>query len=177
MGLTHMSRIINTVFITAYIGWVLFAHQIGYAQQASSYTVAYTYDAQGRLTSATYDDEMVIRYTYDANNNMTSRVTEAVGPTAVEDLSGFPTKFALHPGYPNPFNPTATISYDVKDAVNVRLTIFDVLGRQVITLLDDFRVPGRYSETFNASHLSSGLYFYRVEMGDFRDVKSMLLVK
>ncbi len=143
----------------------------------TSYTVAYTYDAQGRLTSATYDDEWVIRYTYDANNNMTSRVIEAVGPTAAENLSGLPTEFALHASYPNPFNPTATISYDVKNAVNVRLTIFDVLGRQVATLIDEFKAPGRYSKTFNAASWSSGIYFYKVEMGDFRDVKSMLLVK
>ena len=93
------------------------------------------------------------------------------------DQSTVPTEFTLPPSDPNPFNHMITISHDVKDAVNVRLTIFDVLGRQVTTLLDDFRVPGRYMVTFNASRLSAGLYFYEIKMGDFRDVKSMMLVK
>ena len=155
---------------------ILRPSQVDLMAQAA-YTVNYTYDDQGRVTSATYNDETAIRYTYDAIGNLTSRVIEPVGPTYSEEELGLPTRFALHASYPNPFNPTTTISYDVKTAVDVNLVIYDTLGRQVTNVVDAFRVPGRYQEAFDGRALSSGLYFYEIKMGDFRDTKSMMLIK
>jgi hypothetical protein len=108
---------------------------------------------------------------------MTSWVVESLGPTATEDDSDLPKEFALYPSYPNPFNPTTTISYDIREAVDVNLVVFDVVRRRVATVIDRFHVPGRYQEPFDARALSSGIYFFEIKMGDFRGVKSMTLVK
>jgi hypothetical protein len=83
----------------------------------------------------------------------------------------------LEQNYPNPFNPTTSISYSIPKAGNVRLTVFDVLGRDVAVLVNEFKTAGSYTIGFNASELSSGVYFYRIEAGDFKDVKKMTLVK
>ena len=88
-----------------------------------------------------------------------------------------PSTYVLEQNYPNPFNPVTTISYSVPKAGNVRIALFDLLGREVAVLLNEFRTPGSYNVEFNASELSSGVYFYRMEAGYFRDVKKMMLIK
>jgi hypothetical protein len=88
-----------------------------------------------------------------------------------------PAVYLLEQNYPNPFNPTTSISYSIPKAGNVKLTVFDVLGRDVAVLVNEFKTAGSYSLEFNASELSSGVYFYRIEAGDFKDVKKMTLVK
>ena len=143
----------------------------------TAYSISYTYDAQGRLKSAIYNNDTAIRYAYDESGNMTSRVVEDTGPTGVDGSSDLPDKFELYASYPNPFNPTTTIAYDVKDAANVKLVVYDLLGRRISTLIDGFQVSGRYSARFDASRLSSGMYFYKIEMGEFSSVKSMLLIR
>ncbi|MGA2669101.1 MAG: T9SS type A sorting domain-containing protein [Ignavibacteria bacterium] len=88
-----------------------------------------------------------------------------------------PKVYSLEQNYPNPFNPATTISYSIPKAGNVKITVFDVLGRELYVLVNEFKKPGSYSVDFDASELSSGVYFYRIEAGDFRDVKKMILVK
>jgi len=79
--------------------------------------------------------------------------------------------------YPNPFNPTTKISFDVPKTGFVSLKVYDVLGKEVANLVNGVRNPGSYIVDFNASHLSSGVYFYRIEAGEFTQVKKMLLIK
>jgi endonuclease/exonuclease/phosphatase family metal-dependent hydrolase/uncharacterized protein YdeI (BOF family) len=88
-----------------------------------------------------------------------------------------PTAFALEQNYPNPFNPTTTISYALASPSEVKLEVFDVLGRTVATLVNSRQAAGTYSVNFNASRLSSGIYFYRLQAGAFVATKKMLLVK
>ena len=88
-----------------------------------------------------------------------------------------PRHYHLRQNYPNPFNPETTIPYDVQAPARVVLQVFNLLGQEVATLVDAQHAPGRYEAHFEASGLPSGTYFYRVEMGDFRDVKMMTLVK
>lgn len=142
-----------------------------------TYTVAYRYDAQGRLTDAIYDDAFTISYTYDAAGNLTAIAAAPGVPIAVEEEPGLPLRFALHASYPNPFNPTATIPFDVQAPVRVVLTVYDVLGREVATVVDKAYAPGRHTTVFEARHLSSGVYFFMIQMGAFRDVEKMVLVR
>ncbi len=88
-----------------------------------------------------------------------------------------PEEFALLQNYPNPFNPTTTIKYSVADVANVKLQVFDILGRNVATLVNDVKTPGAYTVNFNAASLSSGTYFYRIEAGDFTSIRKMMLIK
>lgn len=88
-----------------------------------------------------------------------------------------PKKYQLNLNYPNPFNPTTTISYAIPKTSLTKLIIYDVLGREIIKLVNEVKNPGNYSITFNANNLASGVYFYRLEAGDFTDVKKMLLIK
>jgi len=87
------------------------------------------------------------------------------------------TEYALHANYPNPFNPTTSIIFDLPVASSVSLTVSDILGREVATLVNGNRSAGRHLVTFDASELASGIYFYRIDAEDFYAVKKMVLVK
>jgi hypothetical protein len=90
---------------------------------------------------------------------------------------GVPSKFDLSQNYPNPFNPSTKINFDMPKDGLVSLKIYDMLGREVSTLVSEFRTAGYYSVDFNASSLTSGVYFYRVSTGDFSAVKKMTVLK
>lgn len=91
--------------------------------------------------------------------------------------SNTPVEFALHQNYPNPFNPTTNITYDLPKASNVTLTVFDMSGREVTTLVNEFKQAGSYNISFNASSLASGIYFYKISAGNFTSTKRMALIK
>lgn len=88
-----------------------------------------------------------------------------------------PYQFALEQNYPNPFNPSTTIQYELASPSEVKLRVFDVLGREVATLVNARQSAGRYRAEFNAAALSSGVYFYRLETQDFTQTRKMFLVK
>jgi hypothetical protein len=99
--------------------------------------------------------------------------------------SAIPLNYKLYENYPNPFNPSTKIKFSIplsplsERGVGgfVTLIIYDLLGREVITLVNEQLNPGTYEVTFDGSALSSGLYFYRITSGDFTDVKKMMLIK
>ena len=88
-----------------------------------------------------------------------------------------PAKFELSQNYPNPFNPSTSISYQLPKRGQVTLTIFDILGKEIVTLVNEQKDAGNYEVKFNANNLSSGMYFYRIHVGDFVSVKKMMLMK
>jgi hypothetical protein len=88
-----------------------------------------------------------------------------------------PNAFVLHQNYPNPFNPSTTIKYELPRASHVRLSVFSTLGREVATLVDEAQEPGYRSVQFDGSHLSSAVYLYRLEAGDFVATKRLLLLR
>ena len=88
-----------------------------------------------------------------------------------------PTAYALEQNYPNPFNPSTQIQFALPKASHVRLEVYNALGERIATLVDDTRQAGYYSEQFDATGLASGLYFYRLQAGDFLDTKKLLLLK
>ncbi|MBD3408798.1 MAG: T9SS type A sorting domain-containing protein [Ignavibacteriales bacterium] len=96
---------------------------------------------------------------------------------SVEVEVGTPNEFALDQNFPNPFNPSTTIRYELAQDVQVKLAVYNSIGEQIATLVNAQQAAGRYDVSFNASSFSSGIYFYRLEAGDFVDVKRMLLLK
>ncbi len=88
-----------------------------------------------------------------------------------------PNYYALEQNYPNPFNPATKITYALPKAGDVELKIYDVLGREVATLVNEVKQAGIYTVEFNASNFASGIYFYTMKSGDFNAVKKMVLVK
>ena len=79
--------------------------------------------------------------------------------------------------YPNPFNPTTTIYYRIPKDGKVDIKVFDALGREVKTLVNENKTAGKYSIEFDASHLASGIYFYSIHAGEYSAVKKMILLK
>lgn len=94
-----------------------------------------------------------------------------------QDEEELPLEFELSPNYPNPFNPVTTIRYALPEAVDVNLVVYDILGRRVRILFDATQAAGYHSVTFDASDLPSGLYLYRLQAGEFSDVRKMILLK
>jgi hypothetical protein len=97
--------------------------------------------------------------------------------TGINSNGTIPENFYLFQNYPNPFNPSTKISFVLPQANNVKLTVYDALGREVAVLVNEFRQAGQWNAEFNASALSSGIYFYRLEAGSFTETKKMLLIK
>jgi photosystem II stability/assembly factor-like uncharacterized protein len=93
------------------------------------------------------------------------------------DGEGIPTAYALEQNYPNPFNPSTKITFSVPSSEQVVLKVYDLLGQEVATLVNERMNPGRYEASFDASKLASGVYFYRLTAGSFNQVKKMLLLK
>ncbi len=100
------------------------------------------------------------------------------GSTDVENQSSLvPVAMNLNQNYPNPFNPSTTISYSLSKASYVKLRVFNILGKELTTLVDGFQSAGNHSARFLASNMASGVYFYRLEAEGYTAMKQMLLVK
>ncbi|MCX6151234.1 MAG: metallophosphoesterase [Ignavibacteriales bacterium] len=96
--------------------------------------------------------------------------------TGVEDNS-VPTVYALQQNFPNPFNPTTTIHYQIPEAGFVSLKIYDILGKELFVLVNEDKQVGRYDLHFNAGNLSSGIYYYQLKAGNFVSTKKLILIK
>jgi hypothetical protein len=98
--------------------------------------------------------------------------------TSIQNISSeIPKEYKLYQNYPNPFNPTTTINFDIIKAGNVKVIIYDALGREIKILVNEPAVPGSYKFVFNADNISSGVYFYKIVTGDFTNIKKMLVIK
>jgi len=96
---------------------------------------------------------------------------------AVQGDPGTPAEFRLFQNYPNPFNPSSTITYEVPHNMHVKISLYDPLGREVATLVNDNRPAGRHSVTIDAGNLPSGAYLYRMTAGGYGSVRKLLVVK
>ena len=96
---------------------------------------------------------------------------------AIEVDFGAPKKFELSQNYPNPFNPVTTIHFNLPEAGNVKLTLFNILGQEIKTLINEFKESGVHTINFDASELNSGMYIYELESGSFVQTRKMTLVK
>jgi len=95
----------------------------------------------------------------------------------ISDLPNTPITFTLNNAYPNPFNPSTKITYSIPELSFVTLKVYDVLGNEVANLVNEEKPAGSYEINFNASNLSSGIYFYRLQANDFTQIKKMILLK
>ncbi|MCW8812684.1 MAG: T9SS type A sorting domain-containing protein, partial [Chlorobium sp.] len=97
--------------------------------------------------------------------------------TPVEQTSITELDFALHQNYPNPFNPSTTFRYSIPTQSKVVIKVFDILGNEIATLIDEEKSVGTYELTWNAANLPSGVYFYQLRAGEFISTKKMILLK
>ncbi len=101
--------------------------------------------------------------------------TLAVGVKTIEN--NIPTQYKLNQNYPNPFNPTTVVSFSIPNRENVAIKIFDILGKEIETLINETKLPGEYEVEFNASKFSSGVYFYSLKTPEYFKVRKMILLR
>lgn len=137
--------------------------------------------------SSTYEDMSVMggnTYSYKvkaANENIwsdfTNTVTVDVVPTSVDFVDQLPDEFRLYQNYPNPFNPTTTIKYHVKEQSLVSIKIYNIIGKEIVRLVNENQSPGSYKIKFHGAEFSSGIYIYEMKAGKFWDSKKLILLK
>lgn len=101
-------------------------------------------------------------------------------PTSVNESKNgntLPKQFQLEQNYPNPFNPSSIIQYDIPKSSFVKISVYDILGREIRVLVNEEKSPGHYEIIFNANGLASGVYFYTIRTGEFTQIKKMILLK
>ncbi len=106
---------------------------------------------------------------------LTIKYSQPVGIEGSAEI--IPAAFTLHQNYPNPFNPATEITFDIPSCEMVNISVFDVMGKEIAVLADDFFNAGSHNVSFDATGFSSGMYFYRISAGSFKDVKKMVLIK
>jgi len=113
---------------------------------------------------------------FDPGNEIVIKTATLV--VGIDDNSTeIPGKFALKQNYPNPFNPVTTIQYDIPVNSNVKISVYDNAGKEVSIILNQFVNAGKYTTSFNAAKLASGIYYYRLQAGNYTEVKKMTLLK
>ena len=122
-----------------------------------------------------------LKYFVKGSADYLSRLSEIMnkkfGKGSKQEEQIIPTEFSLSQNFPNPFNPATNIKYQLPNAVQVTIKVYDILGREVVTLVNEEKPAGYYEVQFNASNLSSGCYFYRIITKDFVKTMKMMLVK
>jgi hypothetical protein len=131
------------------------------------------------LSQATYGYQGVSLWEYAqiTSSFVWDEYTSAWPLTSVSDGNGATIEYGLSQNYPNPFNPSSDIRYQISEFRNVRLVVYDLLGREVTVLVDEEKGPGSYEVTFDAATLASGVYFYRLQSGDFVQTRKLLLLR
>ena len=140
----------------------------------SDTTIRVMNDVNNQIFTFTFNRQPTA-LTFDPNNNI---VLKQGGTTlGIDAPGGLPTAFALHQNYPNPFNPVTTIEYEIPEQATVRLAVYNVLGAKVADLVNGNLTAGKYAAQFDGSGLSSGVYYYRLDAGNFIQTRSLMLVK
>jgi hypothetical protein len=127
---------------------------------------------EAKLKLRSFDDSLIVRVVgYDLG------LRKVVERVYIYSFVEVPDKYALYQNYPNPFNPVTTIRFDLPEDGHVELVVYDILGRKVRTLLNEFKEAGSYKIRFDAGDLASGIYFYKLRVNSFSAVRKMVLVK
>jgi hypothetical protein len=140
-------------------------------------------DNLGNATRREYDYYAkgigMVKATVEIHNPGTIELIAYKNVTSVQDKTPVFTihEFALEQNYPNPFNPSTVISYQVASFGKVSLKLFDLLGSEVATLVNEVKSAGTYTVTFNAANMPSGVYFYRLKAGSFSKTKKLVLLR
>jgi hypothetical protein len=139
---------------------------ISFVKGNGTSTITNHYSWSEKLQSGKYSYKLK-QVDYDGKFEFSSQV----------DVVVTPKEFSLEQNYPNPFNPTTTIAYSIPTSGNVKLTIFNVIGSKVATLVNEYKPAGNYSIQFNGTNLASGIYLYRLESGAYTSTKKLILLK
>ncbi len=171
------ARMPFTLLAALYTGDAVFVPQVGM-------TIPIDFSINDRDgKTGIWDREAILAYNYLNNNSSYQNQYNwaytwyGAGPSDVQQDAEVALTFELLQNYPNPFNPTTNIKFSIPQSGNVSLKVFDILGREVMTVLNQFEGAGSYTATFDASKLATGVYIYRLESGSFRSVKKMMLIK
>ena len=143
--------------------------------QIYSRTITYNYEAKDG-TRVSVPSDTVQSETGIINNTGPVSWTDRF-PSDVKIAETLPDNYFLQQNYPNPFNPSTTISYLVPEIEFVTLKVYDVLGNEIVTLVNGEKSVGSYKAEFNGIELPSGIYFYRLQAGSFVETKKMILMK
>jgi hypothetical protein len=155
---SEIRSFIDTVQLLANADYYYYLTCVGPYQQGGPAT------PQGRLESSRFYTQ-----TYDP-------VKVYVGTSVGDGINSVFT-YSLSQNYPNPFNPTTMIKYSIPEAGYIKLKVYDILGNEVATLVNEEKVPGNYSTVFDASSFASGVYIYRLQAGSFLQTRKMILLK
>lgn len=129
------------------------------------------------LRNPNFDNSIAGNWSYSKNHGTPGALNSSFSLLATHADHSYPTGFSLAQNYPNPFNAATIISYTVMEEARVILKVYDVLGREIRTLVDAEHSPGKYEQQFLAGQLASGVYFYVINAKDYREVKKMMLLK
>ena len=124
-----------------------------------------------------YDNVEIIIGGFHPDDALSVRCVKDNGNTEVINELSNPDGYTLFQNYPNPFNPTTKISYQIPEPRFVLLKVFDVLGNEIATIVNEEKAPGEYEVEFNASKYSSGIYFYKLQTGNYSMIKKMVILK
>jgi hypothetical protein len=158
--------------------WIDVAPPLSTVQGGASREVTLTFDPT-MLRASDYRVDLHIHSTmYDSTLILPVRLTKIDTIDAVhQETDKLPDRYALRQNYPNPFNPTTQIRYDLKQSGRTQLIVYNVMGEKVAELVNSTQPAGSYIVNFDASSLSSGVYFYRLDSGNFSHVQKMVLMK
>ena len=137
-------------------------------------------DGDGKTNGQELGDPNGVWRSGQPNPGVLSSVTNPGDPasvTSVGNIAGLPTEYKLYTNYPNPFNPTTKIKFNLPEAAFAKLIIYDLLGRNIETLISSELKPGTYEVNFNATHFASGVYFYSLQTNNFKSTKKLLITK
>jgi T5SS/PEP-CTERM-associated repeat protein len=162
-GTAHLAGTLNIMVLKDY------EPEVG-----ESFEIITAENITGNFDEIVTDRELGVQVTYTAN----SVLITVTSPVSVEESkSTIPTEYSLYQNYPNPFNPSTTIRFSIPEQSEVTLIMYDMLGRKVATLVDEQLQPGEYSRLFNARHLASGMYLYRLQAGMYVETRKLNLIK
>jgi|GEM_PF-1315821 len=149
--------------------WQRVAFVDGHGTTASKNNYSYTDNLSEFLTSVPQISYRLKQVDLDGSFKYSQIVTIEPGL--------LPRKYLLSQNFPNPFNPVTTIKYSIPEPSQINISIYDILGSKVMTLIDEQKPAGNYKIDFNASNLASGIYFYELRAGNFREIKKMTLLR
>jgi hypothetical protein len=135
--------------------------------------VSYAWFDQRGITILSYTNPS------DSVNFTTASIIEAeLTPASAEQINNIlPQNFQLEQNYPNPFNPSTRIRYSIPEASFASIKVYDMLGKEVATLVNEEQSAGNYEVDFDATGLSSGIYFYKLQAGNFIETRKMTILK
>jgi len=176
----------KSLVVSALVLMTLFIRHEGLAQTSivpwSSFNMGFAVPASANTAVKSAVGQAFVGTIQNANTRIESGFFIAPlvsGPTAVDENKeeGIPSTYELQQNYPNPFNPGTTIQFALPKASSVTLKLYDLLGREVATLVDGKLPPGVHKVIFDSRKLASGVYFYRLRADDFSQTRRLMLLR